>query len=205
MGGGPTACPTWKPGPQEQSSLRGLQLQPRWAPSEMGWGVRCPWHRWGPRKGPGHLVGPSPRSGICPGLAGTLCPFPRFSSVHVSKLVALGAPGGPGCRAFMCLRLRSAAGSVHGWTDHGWATVRGRSPPSRGPPLSSLTPRSPGNFLAARARAEGQGEARPQPRQQGAWPHQGVAVEVRRFRLWSFLKVEPPRVSDGREVRRERK
>ena len=128
-----------------RSSLRGLQLQPRWAPSEVGWRVRCPWHRWGPRKGPGHLVGPSSSSGICPGLAGTLCPFPRFSSVHVSKPVALGAPGVLG------VGLSCASGSVQqqAVSVGGQAMIgppsEAAAPPSQGPPLSSLTPRSPRN------------------------------------------------------------
>lgn len=137
-----------------RSSLRGLQLRPRWAPSEIGCGVRCPWYRWGPRKGPGHLVGPSPRSGICPGLAGTLCPFPRFSSVHVSKPVALGAPGVLG------VGLSCAPGSVQQQA----VSVGGQAmvgPPSEAAaPLVKALPcpphsPKPKEFLAARAGAKG--------------------------------------------------
>lgn len=53
------------------------------------------------------------------------------------------------------------------------------TPPSQGPPLSSLTPRSPRNSSLHGQELKDRREALPQSRQQGTRPHQGVAVEVR--------------------------
>ena len=55
-------------------------------------------------------------------------------SMCQSMLVAVGAPWGPECWAFVYPRLCSAAGSVCGWTDDSWAIVRSRSPIVRASP-----------------------------------------------------------------------
>ena len=143
----------------------------------------------GAQQGPGQSVGPSP------GLADTLCPFPWFSSVSVSMLVALGAPWGPECWAFMYPRLCSAAGNVRGWTGHGWVIVTGRSPIVRASPAlpqsleCSLCPGRSRGTREEGCHTQAVGEGFPICGGGAAW--RGGASDS------SFLKRELTRVSDG--------
>lgn len=141
-----------------RSSLRGLQLKPKWVPGEMPWVLCCPWHRWGPGKGTGHSMGPSPRIDL-----------PRHS-LPISLVLQC-------CYVKTC-GFRSPRGSSRQCqsVDRPWLVQCQRPQP----PPPHFSPPNPGNFfLTGRSRGTRQ-EALPTPQAAGDLATPGVALVTRR-------------------------